>query len=108
MTGLLPALSGCRVGIGTCMLAAFAGHMVPFIGGALFTNALLSSRQGAYSLTLMMTATPLVSLGLTALGIAVTAWMVQSSSGGAGSGHDPNYDLYSRARRTSLDEPPEL
>jgi len=69
MTGLLPALSGCRVGIGTAMLAAFAGQMVPFIGGALFTNALIPSRQGAYSLTLMMTATPLVSLGLTALGI---------------------------------------
>lgn len=108
MAGLLPALSGCRVGIGTAMLAAFAGQMVPFIGGALFTNALLSSRQGAYSLTLMMTATPLVSLGLTALGIAVTAWMVQSASGGAGSGRGPDYDLYSRSRQTSLDEPPEL
>jgi len=82
--------------------------MVPFIGGALFTNALLSSRHGAYSLTLMMTATPLVSLGLTALGITVTAWMVQASAGGAGSGGGPDYDLYSRARQTSLDEPPEL
>ena len=88
------------------MLAAFVGQMVPFIGGALFTNALLSSRQGAYWLTLMMTATPLVSLGLTALGIAVTAWMVQSSTGGAGRG--PNDDLYGRARQTSLDDPPEL
>src|SRR6185437_16546893 len=35
MTGLLPALSGCRVGVGTAVLAAFAGQMVPFIGGAL-------------------------------------------------------------------------
>jgi hypothetical protein len=97
-----------RVGIGTAMLAAFVGQMVPFIGGALFTNALLSSGQGAYSPTLMMTATPLVSLGLTALGIAVTAWMVQSSSAGAGVGRGPNYDLYSRARQASLDDPPEL
>ena len=54
----------------------------------------------------MMTATPLVSLGLTALGIAVMAWIVQSSTGGSGPG--PDYDLYSRARRSSLDEPPEL
>jgi hypothetical protein len=56
----------------------------------------------------MMTATPLVSLGLTALGIAVTAWMVQPASGGAGSGRGPNDDPYGRARQTSLDEPPEL
>jgi hypothetical protein len=33
---------------------------------------------------------------------------VQSSTGGAGSGRGPNYDLYGRARQTSLDEPPEL
>jgi hypothetical protein len=108
MTGLLPALSGCRVGLGTAVLASFAGQMVPFIGGALLTHALLSSRSGAYSLTLMTTATPLVALGLTVLGIAVTAWMVQSSSTGGSSGRGPRYDLYSRARQTSLDEPPEL
>jgi hypothetical protein len=48
MTGLLPALSGCRVGLGTAVLASFAGQMVPFIGGALLTHALLSSRSGAY------------------------------------------------------------
>jgi hypothetical protein len=108
MTGLLPALSGCRVSLGTAVLASFAGQMVPFIGGALLTHALLSSRSGAYSLTLMTTATPLVALGLTVLGIAVTAWMVQSSSDGGGAGRGPRYDLYSRARQTSLDEPPEL
>jgi hypothetical protein len=108
MTGLLPALSGCRVSLGTAVLASFAGEMVPFIGGALLTHALLSSRDGAYSLTLMTTATPLVALALTALGIAVTAWMVQSSSSVGGSGRGPRYDLYSRARQSSLDEPPEL
>jgi hypothetical protein len=89
-------------------LASFAGQMVPFIGGALLTHALLSSGSGAYSFTLMTTATPLVALGLTVLGIAVTAWMVQSSSTGGGSGRGPRYDLYSRARQSSLDEPPEL
>jgi hypothetical protein len=104
----LPALSGCRVSLGTAVLASFVGQMVPFIGGALLTHALLSSRSGAYSLTLMTTATPLVALGLTVLGIAVTAWMVQSSSSGGGSGRGPRYDLYGRARQTSLDEPPEL
>jgi hypothetical protein len=108
MTGLLPALSGCRVSLGTAVLASFAGEMVPFIGGAVLTHALLSSRDGAYSLTLMTTATPLVALGLTVLGIAVTAWIVQSSSPGGGSGRGPRYDLYSRGRQTSLDEPPEL
>jgi hypothetical protein len=69
---------------------------------------LVSSRDGAYSLTLMTTATPLVALGLTVLGIAVTAWMVQSSSPGGGSSRGPRYDLYSRARQSSLDEPPQL
>jgi hypothetical protein len=108
LTGLLPALSGCRVSLGTALLASLAGQMVPFIGGALVTHALLSSRQGAASLTLMTTATPLAALGLSVLGIVVTAWMVQSSSGGAGSGGGPRYDLYSRARQTSLDEPPQL
>jgi hypothetical protein len=108
MTGLLPARSGCRVSLGTAVLASFLGQMVPFIGGALLTHALLSSRSGAYSLTLMTTATPLVALGLTVLGIAVTAWMVQSSSSGGGSGRGPRYDLYGRARQTSLDGPPEL
>jgi hypothetical protein len=107
MTGLLPALSGCRVSLGTAVLAAFVGQMVPFIGGALLTHALLSSRSGAYSLTLMTTATPLVALGLTVLGIAVTAWIVSSSSGG-GSGRGPRPDLNSRARQTSLDDPPGL
>ena len=107
MTGLLPALSSCRVSLGTAVLASFAGQMVPFIGGALLTHALLSS-GGAYSFTLMTTATPVVALGLTVLGIAVTAWIVQTSSSGGGSGGGPRYDLYSRARRTSLDEPPEL
>lgn len=108
MTGLLPALSGCRVSVGTAILASFAGQMVPFIGGALLTHALLSSRQGAASLTLMTTATPLAGLGLSVLGIVVTAWMVQSSAGGGDSGRGPRYDLYSRARQTSLDEPPQL
>ncbi len=108
MTGLLPALSGCRVGLGTAVLASFVGQMVPFVGGALVTHALLSSRDGAYSITLMTTATPLVALGLTILGIAVTAWIVQSSSDGGGSGRGPRYDLYGRARRTSLDDPSEL
>jgi FdhD protein len=67
--------------------------MVPFIGGALLTHALLSSGSGAYSFTLMTTATPLVALGLTVLGIAVTAWMVQSSSTGGGSGRGPRAAL---------------
>jgi hypothetical protein len=34
--------------------------------------------------------------------------MVQSSASGGGSGRGPRHDLYSRARQTSLDEPPEL
>jgi hypothetical protein len=67
--------------------------MVPFIGGALLTHALLSSGSGAYSFTLMTTATPLVALRLTVLGIAVTAWMVQSSSTGGGSGRGPRAAL---------------
>jgi hypothetical protein len=104
--GLLPPFSGRRVGIGTAVLASFAGEMIPFIGATLFTHAALSSR-GYASWTFFATASPLLGLGLTALGIVVTVWMIQSSVVG-GSPRGPRYDLYSRARQNSLDEPPEV
>jgi hypothetical protein len=101
---LLPLLSGCRVDAGTAIVAAFAGEMVPFIGATVLTHAALDER-GQVSWTYFATASPIVSLAFTAIGVLVTVWMITSSVQN-GSGRGPNLDLYSRARQTGLDEPP--
>jgi hypothetical protein len=101
---LMPLLSGCRVDVGTAMLAAFAGEMVPFIGATIFTHAAFASR-GDTSWSVFAGASPIVSLAFTAIGVLVTVWMITSSTQG-GTSRGPNLDLYSRARQTSLDEPP--
>lgn len=101
---LLPPLSGCRVDVGTAVLAAFAGEMVPFIGATVFTDAAFDSR-GETAWSVFATASPIVSLGFTVLGVLVTVWIITSSAQ-AGTGRGPNLDLYSRARQSSLDEPP--
>ena len=107
MTGLLPALSGCRVSVGTAILASFAGQMVRS-SAVRCPHTRCCPRGRARPLRLMTTGTPLVALGMSVLGIVVPAWMGQSSAGGRDSGRGPRYDLYSRARQTSLDEPPQL
>ncbi len=101
---LLPTLSDCRVDIGTAVLAAFAGEMVPFIGAALFTREAIDAR-GSTSWAYFAGASPMFSIALSVFGVLVTVWMIASSIQG-GSGRGANLDLYSRARQTSLDEPP--
>jgi hypothetical protein len=101
---LLPVLSGARVDVGTAVLASFAGEMVPFIGAVALTHAAFDQR-GQTSWTFFATASPMVSLVFTVLGVLVTVWMITSSAQG-GSGRGANLDLYSRARQMSLDEPP--
>ena len=54
-------------------------------------------------LPLYGTAAPLLSLALTIAGIAATAWMIQSSTM-IGSGRGPQYELYAKARRESVDD----
>jgi hypothetical protein len=101
---LLPTLSGCRVSVGTAVLAAFAGEMVPFIGATLLTHAALDSR-GNTSWTYFASASPMLGLALSLVGVLVTVWMITSSLEG-GTSRGARIDLYSRARQTSLDEPP--
>jgi hypothetical protein len=102
---LLPYMSGCTVAIGTAVLASFVGELVPFVGSAVFMRAALDS-HGYSSFTLLAGVSPLLGLGLSAVGVLLTVWMIQSSTTIGGSRRGPNIDLYSRARQTSLDEPP--
>lgn len=100
---LLPALSGCRVTIGTAVLATVVGQLIPFIGGLLVSHAVTRDTSTSMYLPLYGTAGPLLSLGLTIAGIAATAWMIQSTIV-VGSGSGPRYELYGKARRESLDD----
>jgi hypothetical protein len=101
---LPPPLSGRSVDTGTAVLAAFAGEMVPFIGAALLLHAAFDSR-GSASRTYFVTASPMLSIAFTIVGVLVTVAMITSSVQG-GSGRGANLDLYGRTRQTSLDEPP--
>jgi hypothetical protein len=100
---MLPALSGCRVTIGTAVLATVIGQLIPFIGGLLVSHAVTRDTSTSMYLPLYGAAGPLLSLGLTIAGIAVTAWMIQSTIV-AGSGSGPRLELYGKARRESLDD----
>jgi hypothetical protein len=103
IVALLPPLSGCDVSFGTAFLAALVGSLITFIGGTLFSSVIVRNPSASMYLPLYGAASPLVSLGLTAAGIAATAWMIQSSTG-LGSGRGPRYELYGKARRQSLDD----
>jgi hypothetical protein len=100
---LLPALSGCRVTIGTAVLATVVGQLIPFIGLLLVSHAVTRDTSTSMYLPLYGAAGPLLSLGLTVAGIAATAWIIQSTTI-VGSGSGPRYELYGKARRESLDE----
>jgi hypothetical protein len=104
---LLPPLSGCRVTIGTAVVATVVGQLIPFIGGLLVSHAVTRDTSTSMYLPLYGTAGPLLSLGLTVAGIAATAWMIQSTTmvgSGSGSGSGPRLELYGKARRESLDD----
>ena len=100
---LLPMLSGCRVTIGTAVLATVVGQLIPFVGGLLISHAVTRDTSATMYLPLYGTAGPLLSLGLTVAGIAATAWMIQSTTI-VGSGSGPRYELYGKARRERLDD----
>jgi hypothetical protein len=102
---LLPMLSGCRVTIGTAVLATVVGQLIPFVGELLISHAVIRETSTTMYLPLYGTAGPLLSLGLTIAGIAATAWMIQSTTiAGSGSGSGPRYELYGKARRERLDD----
>jgi hypothetical protein len=55
---LLPALSGCRVTIGTAILATVVGQLIPFIGGLIVSHAVTRDTSTSMYLPLYGTAGP--------------------------------------------------
>jgi hypothetical protein len=78
ITLLLPSISGRRVGLGNAILAAFAGAMLPLITGLVIVGS--AARASSGSIVAVAGAGVLLTLLVQILGIAVTAWMVSSSS----------------------------
>jgi hypothetical protein len=73
---LLPRISSRRVGLGNAIMAAFAGAMVPLIAAlALVSDAGSQATDGIF-----VAGASFVSIAFAILGIAVTTWMVASSS----------------------------
>ncbi len=101
---LLPRLSGVTVGVGTAMLATFAGQLVPLIGMLAFVRAVAGGTDPSRTLLLFGGMSPFVALALNVAGIALTAWMLATSSVSSGQIVGARYDLYNRAYRQSLDD----
>jgi hypothetical protein len=73
---LLPRLSSRRIGLGNAIMAAFAGAMVPLIA----TLALVSDAGAHATDAFFVAGAGFVSIAFAILGIAITTWMVGSSS----------------------------
>ncbi len=78
ITLLLPSISGRRVGLGNAILAAFAGAMIPLIAGRVVVGS--AAHASARTIVAVAGAGVAMTLLTQILGIAVTAWMVSSSS----------------------------
>jgi len=78
VTLLLPSISRRRVGLGNAILAAFAGAMLPLIAGLVVMGGVVHASAG--SVVAMAGAGIALTLLTQVGGIAVTAWMVSSSS----------------------------
>ena len=73
---LLPRMSSRTVGIGNAIMAAFAGGMVPLIAGLALTSG-----AGSHAVDVFFVAgISFISIASAILGVAVTAWMVETSS----------------------------
>ena len=78
ITLLLPRISARRVGLGNAILAAFAGAMLPLIAGLVVIGSAVHASSG--SVVAVAGAGIAITLLMQIAGIAVTAWMVSSSS----------------------------
>jgi hypothetical protein len=90
---LLPRMSSRTVGLGNAIMAAFAGGMVPLIAGLALTGG-----AGSHAVDVFFVAgISFISIASAVLGVAVTAWMVETSShelerwGGATVPIDPSW-----------------
>lgn len=90
---LLPALSSVRAGFGTVLMATLVGKLIVFGGSILLLRATLQSSLAAGGGIALLPAFGLLSLGLTVLGIYVTATMIGSSPRSSG-GDSGRLDMY--------------
>ena len=90
---LLPALSSVRAGFGTTFAATLVGKLIVFGATILLLRATVQSNLAAGGGLAMIPALGLLSLGLTALGIYVTATMIGSSPASSG-GDGGRLDMY--------------
>ena len=101
---LLPRLSSVTVALGAAMLATFAGQLVPLIGMLAFARAVAGSPEASQTLLVYGGMSPFLALALNVGGIALTAWMLSTSSVSGSHGGGARYDLYNRAYRESIDD----
>lgn len=73
---LLPRMSSRTVGLGNAIMAAFAGGMVPLIAAL----ALVSGAGSHAADVFFVAGSSFVAIAFAILGVAVTAWMVETSS----------------------------
>ena len=96
LMALLPSLSGIRVGFGTALIATICGYMVSTILFVLLFHTAIHSNATAAGGAGVLPGLGLASLLLPVAGIAVTTWMITSSSGGAGTDkshlYPPSFD----------------
>jgi hypothetical protein len=86
LLGLLPALSSVRVGFGTTFIATLVGNVITVVGTLLLLRTAVQSSLAGGGGIATLPAVGLFSLGLTALGIFVTATMIGSAHGSSGDG----------------------
>jgi hypothetical protein len=86
VVALLPSLSGIRVGFGTALVATICGYLVSTILMILLFHATVDSNATAAGGAGMLPAFGLAALLLPIAGIAVTTWMLTSSSTGRSGG----------------------
>ena len=85
---LLPPLSDVRVGFGTTFVAALIGNLISVVGTLVLLRSAVQSNLDGGGGVGMLPAFGLLSLGLTVVGIVVTATIIGGSSatGGGGDG----------------------
>ena len=90
---LLPPLSDVRVGFGTAFIAALVGNLISVVGTLVLLRSVVQSNLDAGGGVGVLPAFGLLSLGLTVLGIFVTATIIGGSSAAGGS-DDGRMSLY--------------
>ena len=103
LIGLLPSMSGIRVGFGTALVATICGYLVSTILLVLLFHAAIHDNVAATGGAGALPALGFASLLLPIAGIAVTTWMITSSAGAGGGGGDKSHlypaSFYDEMRR---------